>query len=244
MSYVRPQIGGETRRPRGGIATSCYEVMTNPKTYRPFGEGAERRTDVAHERAMIHYLHGEQKLPLPPRRNWSPGWEDRRQPPSRRNPSPGWEKKKQLPSRRSSSPGWHDERPLADSDTLPARWQNELLPAKQRTREEINHRQPTGKGPKAHFQRSVERRQKTPEDSDDEEEEALGSSPHNSVGGSLTIVEKYERQPEFSNRELSHSFDVIEDEWAGTGDEDGYVHIPQGSPRVGTLDREKLSREM
>ena len=104
MSYVRPSVGRETRRPRGGIATACYEATTNPKTYRPSGEGAERHTDVAHERAMIHYLHGEQKLSLPPRRNWSPGWDDRRQPPSRRNPSPGWEKKKQLPSRRSPYP--------------------------------------------------------------------------------------------------------------------------------------------
>lgn len=47
----------------------------------------------------------------------------------------------------------------------------------------------------------------------------------------MLIVEKGECKPDDRNLSWSDSFDVIEHEASGSGDEDGYVHVPHGSPR-------------
>lgn len=92
-----------------------------------------------------------------------------------------------------------------------------------------------------HFHRPAERRQRSPED-DDEDWEIPGSSSGNSLGGSLTIVEKSEGRPDDQSSALSHSSSAIEDEVAGSGDEDGYVHVLRGSPHVGALEKEDFPR--
>ena len=89
-------------------------------------------------------------------------------------------------------------------------------------------KQPTSKGARVHFQRPVERRPRTPEDDDDEG--FSGSSTDDSFEGSLKIVEKDESRLGDRKCALSHSFDMIEDEGAGTGDEDGYVYVPRRMP--------------
>ena len=94
-------------------------------------------------------------------------------------------------------------------------------------------KQPTSKGARVHFHRQVkhrpvERRPETPEDDDDEG--VSGSSTDDSLGGSLTIVEKDESRLGDRKCAMSRSFDVVEDEGAGTGDEDGYVYVPRRMP--------------
>ena len=212
MSCFPSGSGRETRRPRGGLLISCYGVAANPKTYRPSGERAERHIEDSGRSAMTpetQSRYGQQRSAHPPQRTYSPGWEEQRQLPRPRNPSPDW----------------HDERPLADSETLPARWRNEVQPAKKEMRD---NKQPTSKGARVHFQRPVERRPRVPEDDDDEGVSA--SSTDDSLEGSLTIVEKDESRLGDRNCALSHSFEVIEDEDAGTGDEDGYVYVPRRMP--------------
>ena len=212
MSCFPAGSGRETRRPRGGL---CSGVVANPKTYRPSGERAERhiegpgRSDMTPETQSRYYMHGQHRSALPPQRTYSSGWEEERQ----------------LPRARNLSPDWHNKRPLADSETLPARWGNEVQPAKKETRD---IKQPTSKGARVHFQRPVERRPRTPEDDDDEG--VSGSSTDDSLKGSLMIVEKDESRLGDRKCALSHSFDVIEDEGAGTGDEDGYVYVPRRLP--------------
>lgn len=225
MSCVQPRGGRETRRPRGGVI-AC--TATDQPTYRPSSEGQERHVSFADQPEIVpemqsrNYMHGQQKSALRPPRNWSPSWQEERQPPPPRQPSPGW----------------HGERGFADSDTLPARWRDDVQFGKQETRD-INEGWPTSKGPKVHFQRPAERHQRTAED-DDGEEGGSASSCDNSLEGSLTIVEKDESRFEDRNHALSHSFEMIEDGDARSGDEDGYVHVSQGSPRVSAFEREKF----
>ena len=216
MSCCPNRNGRETRRPRGGQIVSCYGVAANPKTYQPSGERAVRhiegpgRSDMTPEPQPRYYMHGQQRLALPPQRTHSSGWEEERQFPRPRNPSPDR----------------HNERLLADSETLPARWGNEVQPTKKEMRD---IKQPTSKGARVHFQRPVECRPRTPED-DDDEEGVSGSSTDDSLEGSLTIVEKDESRLGDRKFALSHSFDVVEDEGAGIGDEDGYVYVPRRLP--------------
>lgn len=208
----------ETRKPRERPLVSCYGVKAKPKTYRPSGEREERniegpgRSEMTPPTRPTHYMHGKQRSALPPQRTSPSGWEDETHLLRRMRP-------------RNPSPDWHDDRARADSDTLPARWENEVQPANKDVRD---MKQPTSKGARVHFQRSVERRPRTPEDDDDEE--VSESSTDNSLEGSLTIVEKNESRLGDRNCALSHSFDVIEDEEAGTGDEDGYVYVPRRLP--------------
>ena len=210
----------------------------------------------------MYPVYGQQKLPFAPPRNPSNGWQERRRlplerdsspdgreerrvPPQRRS-SPGWQEETRLPPQQMSSPGWqdvrrlpqanpsrgwHDERPLADSDTLPARWRN-AQPATIEMRDD-NQGQPTSKGAKVHFLRPVARRQRTPEE-DDEEEES-GSSSASSLGGSVAIIEKGESKPDDRNLSLSYCFDCFEDEGAGSGDEDGFVHVSRRLRRIRSL---------
>ena len=206
----------ETRKPRGGLLVSCYGVAANPKTYQPSGERAERNIEGPGRSEMTtqthhprYYMHGEQRSALPPQRT---------------SPS-DWEEERQLLRRRNPSPDWHDDRRLTESDTLPARRENEVQPARKDMRD---IKQPTSKGARVHFQRPVERRPMTPEDDDDEG--VSGSSTDDSLEGSLTIVEKDESRLGDRKCTLSHSFDVIEHEEAGTGDEDGYVYVPRRMP--------------
>ena len=141
---------------------------------------------------------------------------------------------------RNWPPAGHEERTLADSDTLPGRWRHEAQPAKKEP-QDINQ-QTTSKGPKVHFHRPVERRQRSPED-EEVGWDIPGSSSCNSLEGSLTIVEKSEGTPDDQRRALSYSPSAIEDEGAGSGDEDGYVHVSRGSPDVGAREKEELPRK-
>lgn len=79
-----------------------------------------------------------------------------------------------------------------------------------------------------HFQRPAECRQRTPEDEEEEEESV--SSPGNSLRGSVAHIEEGEKSDD-RNPGISDYFDVIEHEGAGSGDEDDYVYVPDGSPR-------------
>ena len=47
----------------------------------------------------------------------------------------------------------------------------------------------------------------------------------------MLIVEKDETNSDDWNPSWLSSFDVSEHEACGSGDEDGYVHVPPGSPR-------------
>lgn len=215
MSYFPAGSGRETRRPKGGLLVSCYGVAANPKTYRPSGGRAERhiegpgRSELTPETQSRYYMHGQERSALPPQRTYSSGREEERQ----------------LPHQRKPSPDWHNERSLADSETLPARRGNEVQPAKKEVRDVM---QPTDKGARVHFQRPVDLRPTTPEDDDDEG--VSGSSTDDSLEGSLTIIKKYESRLGDRKCALSHSFDMIEDEGAGTDDEDGYVYVPRRMP--------------
>ena len=228
MSRVQPRDKRGTREPKGGRFVSCLGLATDPKTYQPSGERAERHIDVPHRLAMSpetrprYYMHGQRKLPLPPQRIWSPGWEEERQQLSRRDPSPGW----------------YEENPLAAWETTSARWQDDVPPAKREMRD-INQEQPTSKGARVHFQRPAEGHQRSPEEDDDED--LSGLLTDDSLEGSLTIVEKNESRFEDRTCALSHSFDMIDDESAGSADDDGYVYVPRRSPHVRALDREELS---
>ena len=215
MSCTPDRNRRETRSPRGRHLVSYYGVEENPKTYRPSGERAEHhveapgRSEMTPETESRYYMHGQQRSALPPQRTGSSGLKE----------------EKQLQRARHPSPDWHNERPLAASETLPARWGNEVQPAKKQIRD---IKQPMSKGARVHFQRPVERRPRTPEDDDDEG--VSGSSSDDSLEGSLTIVEKDENRLGDRKCALSHSFDMIEDEGTGTGDEDGYVYVPRRLP--------------
>ena len=203
----------ETRRPRGGLLVSCYDFAANPKTYRPSGGRAERhiedpgRSELTPDTQSGYYMHGQQRSALPPQRTYSSGREEERQ----------------LPRQRKPSPEWHNERSLADSETLPARRENEVQPAK---KEMPDIKQSTSKGARVHFQRP--HRPTTPEDDDDEG--VSGSTTDDSLEGSLTIVKKHESRLGDRKCVLSHSFDVVEHEGAGNDDEDGYVYVPRRMP--------------
>ena len=67
-------------------------------------------------------------------------------------------------------------------------------------------------------------------EADDEEEVDLGSSPGNSLTGSMAIIEKVESEPDDRNLAMSESFDFIEHEASGSADEDGFVHVPRSRP--------------
>lgn len=194
MNCLQPRGRRETKRSRGGVA-ACTAI--DQPRYRPRGDGQERHVDFAHRSEMVSemqlrdYMHEQQKSALRPLRNWSPGCQEERQ----------------LPPPRQPSPGWNGERGLADSDTLPARWRNDIQLGKQETRD-IHEGRPTSKGPKVHFQRPTECHQRTAED-DDGEEGGSASSCDNSLEGSLTIVEKDESRFEDRNHALSHSFEMI-----------------------------------
>ena len=215
MSCVPDRRCRETRRPRGGLIGCFYDVAPNPKTYRPSGGRAERhiedpgRSELTPETQSGYYMHGQQRSAHPPQRTYSSGREEGRQ----------------LPRQRKPSPDWHNERSLADSETLPARRENEVQPAK---KEMPDIKQPTSKGARVHFQRAVEHPPTTPGEEDDEG--VSGSSTDDSLEGSLTIVKKHESRLGDRKYVLSHSFDVIEDEGAGTDDEDGYVYVPRRMP--------------
>ncbi len=65
----------------------------------------------------------------------------------------------------------------------------------------------------------------------DEEEEESGSSSESSPERSLTDSDEGKNKPDRQNRALSCYFDAIDHEGAWSADEDGYVHVPGGSPR-------------
>lgn len=213
MSWVQPRGGRETRKPRGGLVPR-YDSAMNQKTYQPSGEGTDRHIDVPHRSERAPELQPGYCMPGQQTSPYS--------------------------ILRNWPPGWHEERSLADSDTLPACWRHEAQPAKKEP-QDINQQNPS-RGPKVHFQRPAERRQRSPED-DDEDWEIPGSSSGNSLGGSLTIVEKSEGRPDDQSSALSHSSSAIEDEVAGSVDEDGYVHVLRGSPHVGALEKEDVPRK-
>ena len=157
---------------------------------------------------------------LPPQRRSSPGWEEERRLPPQRRSSPVWQDVRDLPQLQNFSRGWREERPLADSDTLPARLRN-YQPAKTETRD-YDQGQPRDKGVKVHFSRPDDRRQITPEEDDDEEEEEESSSSSaSSLGESIAVI----RKPDNRNHPMSYSFGLLEHEGAGSGDEDGFVHV-------------------
>lgn len=159
-------------------------------------------------------MHGQRNLPLLPLRLWSPSWQEDRQLPPPRNLSPS--------SR-------HEEKPLADSDTLPALWRNEAMHAEEKARH-TNEELSIIKHAKVHFQRAAERRQRNPKD--DHRERESGSSSGGSLGGSPTNVEFSVGNLGKRNLSLSDSFDVIEHERAGSGDDDDdeYVHVLHSPP--------------
>lgn len=201
----------------------------NRPTRRPSGEGEERhvafahRPEVAPDMRPSNYKQGQHESTLRPPRNRSPGGQA----------------ETQILSPLRLSPSRHREGTLADSDTILARWRDDDQLGKQET---LDNSQgwSTSKGPKVHFQRPVERHQRTSED-DDSEKGGSVSSSDSSLGGSLTIVEKDESRFEDRNHALSHSFEMIEHGDARSGDEDEYVHVSRGSPRVGAFEREKFS---
>ncbi|KAF6237342.1 hypothetical protein HO173_004232 [Letharia columbiana] len=233
MSWAQPRGGKEGRRQRGGEGLDSYcDCAMDRKIFRPSGGDLERRIDVPHRSELPprtrpgYCLHGQQKLPLPPPQDSSLDWQEERRLPPRPNSSPGWQEKCRLPPPRRWSPGWYEERPLADSDTLPRHWRDAQL-AKRDTRG-TNQGQPTSKGARVHFQRPAECSQRTPED--EEEEEESGSSPGNSLRGSVAHIEEGEKSDD-RDPGISDYFDMIEHEGAGSGDEDDYVYVPDGSPR-------------
>ena len=201
---------------RGGRLVPCHDSAVNVKIYEPPSEELQCHIDVPYPLQRPR-RHGQRRLPLPLTRNWSPDWHE----------------EKQLPSPRTLSPGWREEKTLADSDTLPARWRDDAQPAKEDARD-INLGQPTSKGVKPHSQRPAERHQKGPKGGDDEEEEESESSSENSE----TVLERSpmnsdegKNKSDRRNRALSWYFDAIDHEGAWSADEDGYVHVPGGSPR-------------
>ena len=85
--------------------------MLNQMSYRPSSEGLERHIyapkgpETLPKQQPGYYTYGQQRLPLAPSRNTSPGWYE------------------------------DEGSPLADSDTLPARWRNEAQPAQKKTQD-------------------------------------------------------------------------------------------------------------
>ena len=258
MSWLRPRDGRERREQRGiERLDTCYDSGNNQRICQSSDKGMECRMDVPVREVIygtrpMYPVHGQQKLPFVPPRNPSIDWQERRRLPLERDSSPGGQEERLVPPQRRSSPGWqeerrvpqanpsrgwHDERPLADSDTLPARWRN-TRPATKETWDH-NQGQPTSKDTKVHFSRPVARRQRTPEDDYEEEESgsssvsSLGSA--SSLGGSIAIVEKGESKPDDRSLNLSYCFDLIEDEGAESGDEDGFVHVSRRLRRIRSL---------
>ena len=82
---------------------------------------------------------------------------------------------------------------------------------------------------KVHLQTPAKRRQRTPEEDDEGES---GSSRNNSLGKS---TEKAQSRPDGRRFEMSDHFEVIEHDvcgsTSGSGDEDGYVHVPGSGGR-------------
>lgn len=225
MSCVQPRGGREGRSQTGGRLRLSCDFPINQKIQRPSGEGTERHIgspEMPPETGTRRPGYGQQELPLSAPRDSSLGWQEERRLPPPRNSSPDWQEERRLPPR-NFSPGLPKERPLADSDTLPARWRN----AAGETRD-TNQGQPRSNGAKVHFQEPDKRRQRTPEDDDQEGDSE--SSSGSSTEGSVVNADKDGINPD-DGKLLSYCFDLIEHEGGGSGDEDEYVHVHHSSTR-------------
>lgn len=167
-------------------------------------EDGPRRLDMPPmpSRTQARYLGPEQQMsPRPPARNSSLGWEEERP----------------LPPHRGSSSRWQEEEPLSGLGTLSSRPQ----PYQPAQREARDANQGQRHGAKVRLQTPVGRRQRTPQEDEDES----GSSRSNSLSGSTVIVEPDDSNSQGSDRFEEIKHDVYEST-SGSADEDGYVHVP------------------